>query len=155
MAGGIAVGSTAGALADATIGWPGLFLAVAAGGLLLLLLMVGFRVLPTLPRPVDPGPVRAVLAGYRALLRSRRGRRTYSYVLINAVLHSGVYTWLGLYLQQRFGLGEVAIGVALLGYGIPGLIASVNLAASSQWSTWVAVSRSGLNYASSWSNPAR
>lgn len=32
MAGGIAVGSTAGALAEPTIGWPGLFLAVAAGG---------------------------------------------------------------------------------------------------------------------------
>lgn len=66
--------------------------------------------------------MRAVAAGYTALLRSRRGQRTYGYVLINAVLHSGVYTWLGLYLQQRFGLGEVAIGLALLGYGIPGFL---------------------------------
>jgi predicted MFS family arabinose efflux permease len=43
-------------------------------------------------------------------------------VLINAVVQSGVYTWLGVYLRQRFGLGEVGIGLALLGYGIPGLL---------------------------------
>jgi predicted MFS family arabinose efflux permease len=43
-------------------------------------------------------------------------------VLINAVVQSGVYTWLGVYLRQRFGLGEVGIGLALLGYGIPGLV---------------------------------
>lgn len=48
--------------------------------------------------------------------------RTYSYVFINAMLHSGVYTWLGLYLQQRFNFGPVGIGLVLLGYGIPGFL---------------------------------
>jgi len=33
-----------------------------------------------------------------------------------------VFTWLGLYLQHRFGLGEVGIGLALLGYGVPGFL---------------------------------
>ncbi|MDA8391651.1 MAG: MFS transporter, partial [Actinomycetota bacterium] len=32
------------------------------------------------------------------------------------------YTWLGLYLHQRFGLGPTGIGIALLGYGVPGFI---------------------------------
>jgi predicted MFS family arabinose efflux permease len=37
-------------------------------------------------------------------------------------VQSGVYTWLGVYLHRHFGLGEVGIGLALLGYGIPGLL---------------------------------
>lgn len=122
MAGGIAVGSTTGALAEPAIGWRGLFLAAAAGGLLLLLAILGTRAIPVIPRPSAPPPLRKIVGGYAALLRSTRGRRTYSYVLLNAGVHSGVYTWLGLYLQRRFSLGEVAIGLALLGYGVPGFL---------------------------------
>lgn len=122
MAGGTAFGAAGGALAEPLIGWAGLFLAAAAGGLVLLLLVLGARALPAIPRPDFPPPVRAVAAGYAALLGTARGRRTYGYVLLNAVLQSGVYTWLGVYLTQRFGLGEVGIGLALLGYGIPGFL---------------------------------
>ena len=61
-------------------------------------------------------------AGYLGLLRQAQGRRTYTYVLINALLHSGIYTWLGVYLHQRFELGEFGIGLTLLGYGVPGLL---------------------------------
>jgi predicted MFS family arabinose efflux permease len=67
-------------------------------------------------------PWRAVAAGYLKLLRDRRAARTYTYVLINAVLHSGIYTWLGVYFHERYGLGELGIGLALLGYGIPGFL---------------------------------
>jgi predicted MFS family arabinose efflux permease len=42
--------------------------------------------------------------------------------MLNAVLISGVFTWLGVYLHRRFGLDEVGIGLVLLGYGIPGLL---------------------------------
>ena len=38
------------------------------------------------------------------------------------MFHSGVFTWLGVYLERRYGLGPVGIGLALLGYGIPGLL---------------------------------
>jgi hypothetical protein len=41
-----------------------------------------------------------------------RAQRTYAYVLVNAVVHSGIYTWLGLYLRRRYGLGEAGIGLA-------------------------------------------
>jgi predicted MFS family arabinose efflux permease len=43
-------------------------------------------------------------------------------VLLNSVFHSGVFTWLGLYFSRRYGLGEVGIGLALLGYGVPGFL---------------------------------
>ncbi len=121
IAGGTAVGATVGALMEPVVGWQGLFLAVAALAALLGIVAVAIGAIPRLPKPAAPQWA-AIVRGYGSLLSLRRGRRTYSYVLINAVVQSGVYTWLGLYLRQRFGLGEVGIGLALLGYGIPGLL---------------------------------
>nr|WP_307850147.1 MFS transporter [Saccharopolyspora sp. HNM0986] len=120
MAGGIAVGATTGALGEPLVGWPGLFLAAAAAGLVLF--VTALALLPKTPRSAAPPAPRTVAAGYLNLLRQTRGRRTYTYVLINALLHSGIYTWLSVYLTQRFGLGEFGIGLTLLGYGIPGLL---------------------------------
>jgi predicted MFS family arabinose efflux permease len=120
MAGGIAVGSTAGALAEPFLGWGGLFLASGAG----ILAMAGLAVL-LLPAPRRASavlPWAAVASGYWRLLATRRGARTYGYVLLNAVLHSGIYTWLGVFLAHRFGLGPIGVGLALLGYGIPGFL---------------------------------
>lgn len=121
IAGGTAAGATLGALMEPFIGWKSLFLSVAALTAILTIAAVAGRAIPALPRPAAPA-WSAIVRGYAALLSFPRGRRTYAYVLINAVVQSGVYTWLGLYLRQRFGLGEVGIGLALLGYGIPGLL---------------------------------
>jgi predicted MFS family arabinose efflux permease len=38
------------------------------------------------------------------------------------MFHSGIYSWLGLYFWQRYHLGDEGIGLALLGYGIPGML---------------------------------
>lgn len=121
IAGGTATGATVGALLEPVIGWQSLFLAVAVLSALVVMAAVALRALPRLPRPA-PVPLSIIVRGYTALLSFARGRHTYSYVLINAVVQSGVYTWLGVYLHQRFGLGEAGIGFALLGYGIPGLL---------------------------------
>lgn len=62
-----------------------------------------------------------VVKGFAALLSTARGARTYLYVLINAVFRSGI-SWLAVYFIRRYGLGAVGIGLALLGYGIPGFV---------------------------------
>lgn len=121
IAGGTAAGATVGALMEPVVGWQGLFLAVTVLTIVLGVVGISGGAIPKLPRPAPP-QWSAVVRGYSSLLSFPRGRRTYAYVLINAVVQSGVYTWLGLYLHQRFGLGEVGIGLALLGYGIPGLL---------------------------------
>ncbi|TAN24447.1 MAG: MFS transporter [Acidobacteria bacterium] len=121
IAGGTATGATVGALLVTAIGWQGLFLIVAALCALVVVLAITLRAIPRLPRSAAP-PLAVIVRGYFALLALARGRRTYAYVLLNAVVQSGVYTWLGVYLQRRFGLGEVGIGFALLGYGVPGLL---------------------------------
>jgi predicted MFS family arabinose efflux permease len=120
MAGGMAIGSTAGALAEPVVGWASLFLVVAVAAAIAAAFVAG--TVPGQPRPVWSEPRRAVARGYLDLLADSRARRTYYFVGFNAVLHSGIYTWLGLYLHQRFGLGPIGIGLGLLGYGIPGFL---------------------------------
>ncbi|GJE02495.1 MFS transporter [Methylobacterium isbiliense] len=121
MAGGMAFGSTFGGLLEPSIGWRGLFLAVgAAGAAILLVLMPSRGIIPgATAAGADLG---TLFRGYRDLLISPRGRRTYAYVLLNSMFHSGVFTWLGLYFERRYGLGPVGVGLALLGYGIPGFL---------------------------------
>lgn len=121
MAGGMAFGSTFGVLLEPFIGWRMVFVSVAvlAAAVLGVLLPSGRLLDARTPSRLS---LREVFAGYRTLLTTLRGFRTYTYVFWNGIFHSGVFTWLGLYLAQRYGLGEVGIGLALLGYGVPGFL---------------------------------
>lgn len=122
MAGGMAFGSTFGALLEPYIGWRGIFLAVGvAGAGVLLVLLPHRRLVAGAVQPVGGG-FGALFRGYRDLIVTPRGRRTYVYVLVNSIFHSGVFTWLGLYLERCYGLGPVGIGLVLLGYGVPGFL---------------------------------
>lgn len=121
IAGGTATGATVGALLEPLIGWAGLFGAVGILTSLLVILALATKAFPYLPGAATR-PWRYVARGYLHLLSRARAQRTYAYVALNALIQSGVYSWLGVYLHQRFGLGEVGIGLALMGYGIPGLL---------------------------------
>ena len=122
MAGGMAFGSTFGVLLEPVIGWRGVFLAVSGFGLLALLLLKPFVDLLGDAARQRPTGLAEIFRGYRSLLTSGRRRWTYTYVFANAIFHSGVFTWLGLYFERRYGLGEIGIGLALLGYGVPGFL---------------------------------
>ncbi len=122
MAGGMAFGSSLGALLEPLVGWRAIFLGVGGLGLLVLALLLPYRGLLGEPTRETAPPLRQVLTGYATLLGSPRGRTTYGYVFVNSVFHAGVFTWLGLYFSERHGLGEVGIGLALLGYGVPGFL---------------------------------
>jgi predicted MFS family arabinose efflux permease len=122
MAGGVAFGSTAAALLEPVIGWRGLFLGVSGMAALLLTVLLRHRPLLEGHPSRQRRPVRQVARGYLQLVADPRAVRTYAYVLFNAVLHSGIYTWLGLYFTRRYGLSETGIGLALLAYGVPGFL---------------------------------
>lgn len=122
MAGGMAFGSTFGALLEPVIGWRGIFIATSlAGGAIVILLFRYKAVIKAAVRPVT-GTFGDLVRAYRSLLGSSRGSSTYIFVFLNSVFHAGVFTWLGFYFEQRYGLGPVGIGLALLGYGIPGFL---------------------------------
>lgn len=122
MAGGMAFGSTVGVLLEPAFGWRLLFVGVAAMAAVVLALLLRYRTLMGGKPAGGRLSLGDVLKGYRSLLASGRSSRTYAYVLINSIFHSGVYTWLGLYFARRYGLGEVGIGLAILGYGLPGFL---------------------------------
>lgn len=122
MAGGMAFGSTVGAVLEPYMGWRALFIALGVAGALLLVVIVPHRALIGGAVQGAPGNFGALLRGYRELLGTARGQRTYAYVFVNSVFHSGVFTWLGLYLERRYSLGPVGIGIALVGYGVPGFV---------------------------------
>lgn len=122
MAGGMAFGSPLGAMIVPFVGWQGLFLVVGAAGAALFLVLLPYRaVMANTALPVT-GTLRDLFNGYRELLGTPRGQRTYGYVLVNSIFHSGVFTWLGVYFERRYGLGSVGIGLAVLGYGVPGFL---------------------------------
>ena len=122
MAGGMAFGSTVGVILEPFVGWRMLFVGVAALGLVVVLLLRPYRDLLGDPSAGVPLSVAEVFKGYRDLLTNPRGARTYFYVLLNAMFHSGVFTWLGVYFAERYTLGDIGIGLALLGYGLPGFL---------------------------------
>ena len=122
MAGGMAFGSPLGATIVPFAGWNGLFIVIGAAGAALLLALLPFRtVIAATVQPVT-GTLRELLHGYKYLLGTPRGQLTYGYVLVNSMFHSGVFTWLGVYFERRYGLAPAGIGLALLGYGVPGFL---------------------------------
>lgn len=122
MAGGMAFGAPVGALVVPAIGWQGLFLLAGGCGFVLLVLLSSSR--PLIASAAQPvmGTLGDVLRGYKELLGTARGRRTYAYVFLNSIFHSGVFTWLGVYLERHYALSPTTVGLALLGYGIPGFL---------------------------------
>lgn len=122
MAGGMAFGSTVGVLLEPTTGWRLLFVGVAALSAVVLVLLLRYRPLLGSKSADVRLSVGDVFSGYRSLLATGRSFRTYAYVFINSMFHSGVYTWLGLYFARRYGLNEIGIGIAILGYGVPGFL---------------------------------
>lgn len=122
MEAGIAFGSTTGAVLEPFIGWRNLFLGVSVLSIGILAAFLPYRSLLT-GHTDDTPPLTATdaLNGFLSLLRSERGLPVYVYVFLNALFHSGVYTWLGYYFTQRYGLGALGIGLAIVGYGLPGI----------------------------------
>lgn len=122
MAGGMAFGSTVGAVLEPYVGWRALFVSVGIAGALMLVILLPYRGLIANAMQAAGGSLGALFRGYRELLGTARGQRTYAYVFVNSIFHSGVFTWLGLYLERNYGLGPVGIGIALVGYGVPGFV---------------------------------
>jgi predicted MFS family arabinose efflux permease len=124
MEGGMAAGSAGGAILEPFVGWRSLFLATAVLAAVVLWRLHPYGSLFDTPKVTKLPPIRQIFRGYSQILATFRGKRTYTYVLWNGIYHSGVYTWLGLYLSERYNMDALSIGLNILGYGIPGLLLS-------------------------------
>ncbi|MGL4618470.1 MFS transporter [Chroococcidiopsis sp.] len=124
MEGGMAAGSAGGAVLEPFVGWRSLFIGTAVFAALVLWRLHLYGALFDTAKVEKLPTIRQVFRGYSQIFSSFRGKRTYAYVLWNGIYHSGVYTWLGLYLSQRYNMDALSIGLTILGYGIPGLLLS-------------------------------
>jgi predicted MFS family arabinose efflux permease len=122
IAGGMAFGSTLGAVLEPLLGWRGLFPLVGVVGAGVAAWAWPHRRLLSAGQPAVPPPLRSVVRGYLSLLSTARGRTAYGLIAVNGAFHSGVFNWLGPYFHDVYHLGEVGIGMALLGYGVPGMV---------------------------------
>ncbi|WP_341318748.1 MFS transporter [Paraburkholderia sp. IMGN_8] len=122
MAGGMAVGSPLGAMLLPIVGWRGLFIFVGVAGAITLALLQRYGTHITRAASPVNGTLGEVVSGYLTLLTTIRAQRTYAYVFLNSMFHSGVFTWLGVFIERQYHLGPTGIGLALLGYGIPGFL---------------------------------
>ncbi|UEC01702.1 MFS transporter [Burkholderia vietnamiensis] len=122
MAGGMALGAPLGVMLTTSIGWQGVMVVIAILASITFLILWQRR--DWLERGMKMPSMRfgEIIAGYGKLLGTARGARTYGYVLVNSIFHSGVFTWLSVYLNQRYQLSAEHVGLALLGYGVPGLL---------------------------------
>ena len=122
MAGGMAFGSSVGAFLNPIIGWRREFLITAFLSGITLAFAIRLRHSFESKLPQHFLSASEVISGYINLFSDPRAARGYIYVLLNGIFHSGVFSWLGLYFSQRYHLGDEGIGLALIGYGIPGML---------------------------------
>jgi predicted MFS family arabinose efflux permease len=122
VAGGMAFGSSLGAFLNPIIGWRREFLITAFLSTITLAFAVRLRHSFESKVPQHPLSASEVISGYMNLFSDPRAARGYTYILLNGMFHSGVFSWLGLYFSERYHLGDEGIGLALLGYGVPGML---------------------------------
>ena len=58
---------------------------------------------------------------YLVVLETPRGGRTLAFIFCNGAFHGGIFAWLSLLLMSRYHLHDTGIGLALAGYGLPGI----------------------------------
>lgn len=122
VAGGTAFGASTGSLLTSLIGWQWLFVGVAIMGLVIFALILIQQKNIFGEREVGAKSRDNILVSFRSILSTARARRTYFYVLLNGMFHSGIFAWLGYFFYKNYELNQLHIGLALLGYGIPGLL---------------------------------
>jgi predicted MFS family arabinose efflux permease len=127
MAGGMTFGASLGIFFNPILGWRNEYL--IAGVISLALSGWALLTHQAFPAEIEKTPVkvRKIVSDGWQLLSSNRGRRLYSYIFINGMFHSGVFSWLGYYFKTAHNLQDQQIGLALLGYGVPGMLLGVTI----------------------------
>jgi predicted MFS family arabinose efflux permease len=120
IAAGIAFGSTLGPLLNPLVGWRNEFRALAC--VCALTAMCIRKSTKSAAQAISRlSSFRQVLREYLVVLETPRGGRTLAFIFCNGAFHGGIFSWLSLLLMRRYHLHDTGIGLALAGYGLPGI----------------------------------
>jgi predicted MFS family arabinose efflux permease len=120
IAAGIGFGSTLGPILNSPFGWRNEFRVLACVCCLgAVFVSRNARSIIRLHR--RPGSFGQVMREYLVVLDTPRGGRTMAFIFCNGAFHGGIFAWLGLLLTSRYHLHDTGIGLALAGYGLPGI----------------------------------
>jgi predicted MFS family arabinose efflux permease len=120
IAAGIGFGSTLGPILNPLVGWRNEFRALACVCCLAAAFLVkSSKSALKLTRRLTSFD--QVIREYLVVLETPRGGRTLAFIFCNGAFHGGIFAWLGLLLMSRYHLHDTGIGLALAGYGVPGI----------------------------------
>ncbi|HTZ59061.1 MAG TPA: MFS transporter [Acidobacteriaceae bacterium] len=123
IAAGMGLGSSLGPILNPLIGWRNEFRALACGFALVGVVLWRCWCRSGLLHPRrETHPYRKIASEYLRILDTPRGGRTIVFILCNGIFHGGVFAWLGVLIAHRYHYGDLGIGMALAGYGLPDLL---------------------------------
>ena len=121
IAGGIGFGSTLGPILNPLIGWRNEFRGLAFVCFLAAVFIVKSSKSST-ELTSRLNSFDQVIREYLVVLETPRGGRTTAFIFCNGAFHGGIFAWLSLLLMSRYHLHDTGIGLALAGYGLPGIL---------------------------------
>jgi predicted MFS family arabinose efflux permease len=120
IAAGIGFGSTLGPILNPIVGWRNEFRGLA--GVCALAAIFIMRCSKSTPEVTGRlSSFEQVIREYLVVLDTPRGGRTLAFIFCNGAFHGGIFAWLSLLLISRYHLHDTGIGLALAGYGLPGI----------------------------------
>jgi len=127
MAGGMTFGSTLGAYLNPLIGCQMEFIITGIlSGALFLFAFFRHGLFAVQQKKIAIG-LKAIIKNSGSLLSDKKGKKVYSLIFLNGLFHSGIFAWLGYYFTVKYHLDDQGIGLALLGYGLPGMLMGVSI----------------------------
>jgi predicted MFS family arabinose efflux permease len=120
IAAGIGFGSTLGPILNPLVGWRNEFRGLACLCALAAVFIVKSNK-SALKWTRRPTSFDQVIREYLGVLEAPRGGRTLAFIFCNGAFHGGIFAWLSLLLISRYHLHDTGIGLALVGYGLPGI----------------------------------
>jgi predicted MFS family arabinose efflux permease len=120
IAAGIGFGSTLGPILNPLVGWRNEFRALACVCALAAVFIIK-STKSALKWARKLTSFDQVIREYLVVLKAPRGGRTVAFIFCNGAFHGGIFAWLSLLLISRYHLHDTGIGLALLGYGLPGI----------------------------------
>src|SRR5580698_9794160 len=121
IAAGIGFGSTLGPILNPVLGWRNEFRGLAGVcSLAAVFIMRSSRSATEVTSKLSS--FEQVIREYLVVLDTPRGGRTLAFIFCNGAFHGGIFAWLSLLLMDRYHLHDTGIGLALAGYGLPGIL---------------------------------